>query len=122
MKRLWYWIKRLRKDIFILYYANQDPRASKQVKILTVLLLAYIISPFDILPEMFLPGIGYLDDLMLIPLGIETIVKMIPLPVFSAATKKSMHIERKLIHWAIALGIIFMMILLYLMYRLFKVT
>ena len=66
MKRLWNWLKRLKSDIFILYLAFKDPRVPQQAKILLMLLAAYIISPIDILPDFVIPGLGYIDDLVLI--------------------------------------------------------
>ena len=66
MKRLWYWLKRLKSDIFLLYLAFKDPRVPRQAKILLMLLAAYIISPIDILPDFVIPGLGYIDDLALI--------------------------------------------------------
>ena len=62
VKRLWYWLKRLKSDIFLLYLAFKDPRVPRQAKILLMLLAAYIISPIDILPDFVIPGLGYIDD------------------------------------------------------------
>ena len=94
MKRLWYWLKRLKSDIFILYLAFKDPRVPQQAKILLMLLAAYIISPIDILPDFVIPGLGYIDDLALISYVAGFIQKMIPEAVFSDLNLKAMRLGR----------------------------
>jgi len=99
LKGLWYWIKRLKSDIFIVYYASKDPRFPWRAKALLMLLAAYIISPIDLLPDFIIPGLGYVDDMLLIPLGAEFILKLIPAPVVSEAHFKAMHLVRKAKIW-----------------------
>lgn len=121
MKSLWYWVKRLKSDIFILYYASKDPRVPWQAKALVMVLAAYVISPVDLFPDFVIPGLGYIDDLVLIPLGAEFILKMIPEPVVSEARLKAMHIRRKAKSW-IGAVVVFAVILLALVvaYRFLK--
>lgn len=80
-------IQHLKSDIFILYYASKDPRVPWQAKALVMLLAAYIISPIDLLSDFVIPGLGYIDDMVLIPLGAEVILKMIPETIIRGKVK-----------------------------------
>ncbi len=117
MKRLWYWLKRLKSDIFVLYLAFKDPRVPRQAKILVMLLAAYIISPIDILPDFVFPGLGYIDDLVLIPFVAGFIQKMIPEAVFSDLNLRAMGLRRAAKSWAVAVlvlaGILLALLLAY---------
>jgi uncharacterized membrane protein YkvA (DUF1232 family) len=70
----------LKIQTFALYLAYCDPRTPWFAKGFTFLIVAYALSPIDLIPD-FIPLIGYLDDLLLIPLGIILAMKMIPEPV-----------------------------------------
>ncbi len=70
-------VKKLKQEIYALYLAYKDPRVSWYAKIFIVILVGYAISPIDLIPD-FIPIIGYLDDLILLPLGIILVIKMIP--------------------------------------------
>lgn len=95
MKRLWYWVKRLKSDILILYFAVKDPRVPRQAKLLALALAAYIISPIDIIPDLVLPGLGYIDDIVLIPFAAQLIQKMIPITVISDLNTEAVHLRRR---------------------------
>ena len=71
------WALRLRRDVLALYLAARDPRVPWYVKALAALVAAYALSPIDLIPD-FIPVIGYLDDLLILPLGIWLVVRMIP--------------------------------------------
>lgn len=80
MTRLEGWrqrIKELKTETYAIYLAYKDPRVPWYAKILIVLVVAYTFSPIDLIPD-FIPVIGYLDDLIIIPLGILLVLKMIP--------------------------------------------
>ena len=70
----------LKAETFALYLAARDPRTPWYVKLLVASIIAYIFSPIDLIPD-FIPVFGYLDDLILLPLGIILAIKMIPQPV-----------------------------------------
>jgi uncharacterized membrane protein YkvA (DUF1232 family) len=67
----------LRNEVIVLYYSARDPRAPWYAKALVLLIVAYILSPVDIIPD-FIPVLGYLDDLILVPAGIYLALRMIP--------------------------------------------
>lgn len=62
-------VKELRKKIFVIYYAFRDPRTPLLTRIFLFFVVAYTFSPVDLIPD-FIPLLGYLDDLIIIPLGL----------------------------------------------------
>jgi uncharacterized membrane protein YkvA (DUF1232 family) len=71
----------LKQNTYALYLASKNPQVPILPKIIIGLVVAYAMSPIDLIPD-FIPVIGYLDDLLLLPLGIWLAVKLIPLPVW----------------------------------------
>ena len=69
--------RQLRADTYALYLAYRDPRVPWYAKALAMLLAVYALSPIDLIPD-FIPVLGYLDDLILVPLGVLLVVRMIP--------------------------------------------
>lgn len=82
------WATALRRDILALWYAIRDPRTPTAAKVVAGLVVAYALSPIDLIPD-FIPILGYLDDLILVPLGILLAVKMIPPQVMMEARLKA---------------------------------
>jgi len=71
------WASALKKNTYALYLASKDPRVPTLAKIIVGLVVAYALSPIDLIPD-FIPVIGYLDDLLLLPLGIWLAIRLIP--------------------------------------------
>ena len=71
------WARNLKLDILALWVAARDKRTPLAAKILAAAVAAYALSPIDLIPD-FIPIIGYLDDLILVPIGIAIVLKMIP--------------------------------------------
>jgi uncharacterized membrane protein YkvA (DUF1232 family) len=72
------WAKSLRRDTLALWIAARDPRTPLVAKVAAAAAAAaYALSPFDLIPD-FIPVLGYLDDLLIVPLGIVLVVKLIP--------------------------------------------
>lgn len=71
------WANRIKRDVVALWIAARDPRTPWQAKALSAAVAAYAISPIDLIPD-FIPILGYLDDLIVVPLGILLAVKLIP--------------------------------------------
>jgi uncharacterized membrane protein YkvA (DUF1232 family) len=69
--------RHLKSETFALYLASRDPRTPWYAKLLVAGIVAYALSPIDLIPD-FVPVLGYLDDLILIPLSITLAIKMIP--------------------------------------------
>jgi uncharacterized membrane protein YkvA (DUF1232 family) len=70
----------LKAETFALYLAARDPRTPWYAKLLVAVIAAYAFSPIDLIPD-FVPVLGYLDDLILLPLGVTLAIKMVPQPV-----------------------------------------
>lgn len=77
MNRLKNWAKLIKRDIMALYLAAKDSRVPWYAKVLAAMVAAYALSPIDLIPD-FIPIIGYLDDLIILPLGIFLVIRMIP--------------------------------------------
>jgi uncharacterized membrane protein YkvA (DUF1232 family) len=71
------WAQRIMLDVHAVYLAGRDPRVPWHAKALAVIVAAYALSPIDLIPD-FIPILGYLDDLILVPLGILLVIKLIP--------------------------------------------
>jgi uncharacterized membrane protein YkvA (DUF1232 family) len=69
--------RQLQAEVYALYLAYRDPRVPWYAKAVAVCVVGYALSPIDLIPD-FIPVLGYLDDLVLIPLGIALVLRMIP--------------------------------------------
>src|SRR3954454_575274 len=88
MRKIKAWAKNLKRQIFILYFAYKDDRVPWYAKLFTACVVAYAFSPIDLIPD-FIPILGYLDDLIIVPLGIIFALKMIPNSVISDCEVKA---------------------------------
>jgi uncharacterized membrane protein YkvA (DUF1232 family) len=71
------WAKTIKRDAHALWLASRDPRVPWYAKVLALAVAGYAASPIDLIPD-FIPVIGYLDDLVIVPLGIALVIKLIP--------------------------------------------
>jgi uncharacterized membrane protein YkvA (DUF1232 family) len=71
------WARRVRRDVVALHLAARDPRVPWPAKAVAVCVAAYALSPIDLIPD-FIPVLGYLDDLIIVPLGIVLAVRLVP--------------------------------------------
>jgi uncharacterized membrane protein YkvA (DUF1232 family) len=74
--------RRLKAETFALYLAARHPDTPWYAKLLVAAIAAYAFSPIDLIPD-FIPVVGYLDDLVLIPIGIALAIKLVPPPVLA---------------------------------------
>ncbi len=77
MTNLKAWARTIKRDVHALYLASRDPRVPWYAKALAVVVAGYALSPIDLIPD-FIPVLGYLDDVILVPLGIMIVVRLIP--------------------------------------------
>jgi uncharacterized membrane protein YkvA (DUF1232 family) len=75
---------RLKSETYALYLAYRDPRVPRRAKLFAALVLAYAFSPIDLIPD-FIPVLGYLDDLVIVPAGMALALRMIPVNVMEEA-------------------------------------
>jgi uncharacterized membrane protein YkvA (DUF1232 family) len=80
--------RELRRDIYTLYYAYKDPRVPWHAKVLAAVVVAYAASPIDLIPD-FVPIFGYLDDLVIVPLGIVLALRAVPKEVLAECRAKA---------------------------------
>jgi len=76
------WARSIKRDTHALYLAARDPRVPWYAKALAFCVAGYALSPIDLIPD-FTPVLGYVDDAILVPLGILAVVKLIPADVFA---------------------------------------
>lgn len=103
--------KKLKVEVYALYFAYQDPRIPWYARIFIMLIVGYAFSPIDFIPD-FVPVLGYLDDLVLIPLFITLALKMIPNQVMVEARAKGQALSEKPKNWVGAVVIIVIWVLL----------
>jgi uncharacterized membrane protein YkvA (DUF1232 family) len=82
VERLRGWARGIKRDVHALYLSARDPRVPWYAKAVALAVAAYALSPIDLIPD-FIPVLGYLDDLILVPLGILLAVRLIPAAVFA---------------------------------------
>jgi len=78
----------IKRDALALYIACRDPRTPWYAKALAGLVVAYALSPIDLIPD-FVPVLGYLDDLVIVPAGIVLVVRLVPAAVMQEAREKA---------------------------------
>jgi uncharacterized membrane protein YkvA (DUF1232 family) len=71
------WARAIRRDAVALYFAARDPRVPWLAKLLAIMIAAYALSPIDLIPDV-IPVLGYLDEIILLPLAIAGITRFIP--------------------------------------------
>lgn len=76
LDQLKYWARIIKRDVLALYLAARDPRVPLLPKALAALIAAYALSPIDLIPD-FIPVLGYLDELILLPLAITGVARLI---------------------------------------------
>jgi len=75
--RLKTWARRMKRDTLALYLASRDPRVPWHAKTMAMVTAAYALSPIDLIPD-FIPVLGYLDELIILPLFIYLTIRLIP--------------------------------------------
>jgi len=75
-------VRALEADTYALYLAARDPRVPWPAKAVAAITVAYALSPIDLIPD-FIPVIGHLDDLVLVPLGLALAIRLIPPPILA---------------------------------------
>jgi len=81
-------VRQLKKETYAIYIACKDPRVPWYARIFAGFVVAYALSPIDLIPDV-IPILGYLDDLVLVPLGIILVLKMIPPTVLAECREKA---------------------------------
>ena len=80
----------LEREVLALWYALRHPRTPLSAKVVATLVVAYAVSPIDLIPD-FIPVLGLLDDLVLLPLGIALCIRLLPADVLAECREKARH-------------------------------
>ena len=84
----------LKRETTVLWFALRDPRTPWAARVVGALVVAYALSPIDLIPD-FIPVLGLLDDLILLPLGIALCIRLIPADVFEDARRRAIDAEHQ---------------------------
>jgi len=118
LKKLKEKVKKLKKEIQVLSIAYSDPRTPWTAKLLIGLTVGYLLSPIDLIPD-FIPVLGILDDLILVPLLITASIKLIPEIVIMEARVEAVKNPKRMKknNWIVAFFILLLWLLV--IYKLF---
>lgn len=96
------WARRVRDDTVALYFAARHPRTPILAKIVAGLVVAYALSPIDLIPD-FIPVLGYLDDAILIPLGIWLVLRLVPKDIMAECRERAHGAVKPRSYWGAAM-------------------
>jgi uncharacterized membrane protein YkvA (DUF1232 family) len=102
LKRLRRWARLIKRDVLTLWFACRDPRTPWWFKLLAFGIVAYALSPIDLIPD-FIPIIGLLDDAIIVPLGVIILLRLLPREIrISSAERADVQRARgkKIVSWA----------------------
>ena len=88
------WAKGIKRDVVALWIAARDPRVPWYAKFAAGAVAAYALSPIDLIPD-FVPVLGYLDDIIIVPLGILLAVKLIPASLMEEFRQEAIRRESR---------------------------
>jgi len=88
------WARSIKRDVLTLWLAAKDPRVPLYLKVFSALIAGYALSPIDLIPD-FIPVLGYLDDLILVPLAIAAIIRLFPSEVLADLRVKAQQVMAK---------------------------
>jgi uncharacterized membrane protein YkvA (DUF1232 family) len=88
MQRLRLWAAALKREVMTLWFACRDPRTPWYARVLAMLIVAYALSPIDLIPD-FIPVLGYLDELILLPVGTYLVLKLVPAEALADARARA---------------------------------
>ena len=94
LERAKLWARAIKRDVLALWIAARDPRVPWYAKALAMAVAAYALSPLDLIPD-FIPVLGYLDDLVIVPLGILLVVALIPAPLMAEFREQAATLAAK---------------------------
>ncbi|MFN8472962.1 MAG: YkvA family protein [Anaerolineae bacterium] len=88
------WARRLKVEVYALYLAYRDPRVPWYARVFALCVVGYAFSPIDLIPDP-IPVLGYLDDLVIVPLGVVLALKMIPAEVMAECRAQAQEVMRQ---------------------------
>jgi uncharacterized membrane protein YkvA (DUF1232 family) len=102
LARLKNWAREIKRDVVTVYFAARDPNVPWLLRLLALLIAAYALSPIDLIPD-FIPILGYVDDLLIVPLGVMLVMRSLSEAVLiSARLKADALLDKPRSMWAAA--------------------
>ncbi|MBY0566610.1 MAG: DUF1232 domain-containing protein [Hyphomonadaceae bacterium] len=92
------WARAIKRDTVAAYLAVRDERTPWWAKAIGVVVVAYALSPIDLIPD-FIPIIGYLDDLLLVPAGLWLVMRLVPAPVLVDCRARAAVMAERPVSW-----------------------
>ena len=111
IRRLESWARGVKVEVYALYLAYRDPRVSWYARVFAAAVVGYAFSPIDLIPDV-VPVLGYLDDLIVVPLGIALAIKMIPPHVLAECREKAREAKDRPVNRVAAVAIVIVWIAL----------
>lgn len=105
------WARGVKFDGVTLWFAYKHANTPLMAKLLCMFVVAYALSPIDLIPD-FIPVIGYLDDLLIVPLGLALVVRLTPPEVIESARQQAAHAASRPVSYAAATAIVLLWLLL----------
>jgi uncharacterized membrane protein YkvA (DUF1232 family) len=97
--------RKIKRDVLTVYFVARDPRTPLPVRLLALCIAAYALSPIDLIPD-FIPVLGYLDDVVLVPLGILLVIRLTPDVVIETSRARADQVAAKPTSHAAAIAIV----------------
>ena len=121
LARLKAWAAELKTQLITLWFCRRHPDTPWTAKALAILVVAYALSPIDLVPD-FIPVLGYVDDLILVPFGIYIALRLIPPHVLEEARRQALEWEasrpeRPTSYWAAGFIVLVWVALAYWLWR-----
>lgn len=115
MNKLRIFAKKMKVELGTLFFASQRSDIGIIPKAVVILVVAYALSPIDLIPD-FIPVLGYVDDLILLPIGIALAVKLIPTDVLNECRKEAIDVslKEKPKNWIVGAIIVFIWLIVLL--------
>jgi len=115
--------KQIKEQTLTVYFLARDPRCPILIRLLSLVIAAYALSPIDLIPD-FIPILGYLDELIIIPVGLALVIRYSPKDLLEASRTKAQLISSKPISYIAAFFVILLWLIVgwYFMNWIFKLT
>ena len=94
LERLKRWAGELKAQVVTLWFCRRDPRTPLAAKIMAAVVVAYALSPIDLIPD-FIPVLGLLDEIVLLPFALVLVVKLVPEDVMAECRSRALERNRK---------------------------
>ncbi|TWC31401.1 uncharacterized protein DUF1232 [Pseudomonas sp. SJZ079] len=93
LNQLRVWARELKRQIMVLWFSYRHPETPRLPKWIAICVVAYALSPIDLIPD-FIPILGYLDDVIILPLGILLAMRMMPIEILEEARLRASEWEK----------------------------